>query len=204
MSLINLSVKDIMKFSKENKLGVVTGVNYRQNKMPAKYKSEFSYEEYSLDVECTSPSGQKVVYTFSKHGLANIQIGTNKKLYSLDSEERFSAENPELHNLTVAFMKLLSNKSDISYLEEELAYRTKSYNNVDKKRANFAPLKSYYNQQAIKQLEEFGENSRIYKFTKTELDRYTDLCNSLSTLKLFQGRCIKFLEKQISSVSENN
>ena len=203
MALRELSIKDLENFAKTQKLGKLVGVNYRENKMPARYSSEFSYEPFSIDLSVENTNGKTLTYTFSKHGLANIHDGS-KRLYKLDSEERFSAENPELSNLTIAFIKLMISKQIKNYAYNELKYRRESFGGLKNKYEHFLGIKAHYNNQVRFYTKLEGEDSTRAKFSKQEFDRYSALCDSLKNLKAFQTKCITMLEKQKMSEDESN
>lgn len=200
--LTEISINDIKKFFKEQNLGEIIGITYRENTDLSNQK--YLTEPYSLEIIVMGANKQKRGYVFSKHGLSNIfDPKKNKYAYPVDSEEQFSLDNPEYHALTYAWVKMLASKErSEKYISEEITYRSNLHKKIDEKRKNFAALRSYYKSEYAK-LEDRGEqNSKIGSITAKNLTYYTTLAEKLSTYKALQTKCIKHLERRKEEISE--
>ena len=199
--LLNIKLKNIVKFAKDNKLGEVTDISYRKN--PSRNPSMYSYEPYSIEVKFTNTNGYTKGIVFSSHGIANIYDGKHY-LYSTDSEERFSAENTELHPITIAWTKLVASESSSgSQIEDEIKYRRSLYAKADKTRSEVAALRSYY-KNTYARLEDSGEeNTRIGIQTKQLYDDYCQMSENLKANKSLQAKCIKALELRLEEIRES-
>lgn len=189
--LTELKIKEIINFAKRNNLGDVVAVNYKPNCL-----QNYIYDSspYSIEIICEKDNKTRS-YIFSEHGLANIYDG-KKSLYVTDSEERFSLENPEMHPITYAWVKLLGSLGNETYNNNEIAYRTKQHAKIDEQRKRYTALKSYYTSQ-IRKLEDVGNTSgKTYAMVKQEFETYTNLTENCSKLKQLQTKCIKALEAQ--------
>ena len=195
--LRELTIKDLQKFARDNKLKQILSVTYRTNNLenvPADCK--YIVEPDSIDITVLSEKGNELTYTFSKHGLANIKQG-RKKLYKFDSEEQFSSDNGELFSLTYNFVKLLASKGNPKYIHEELAYRRKLYNAAEEIRATHAPLKNMY-KKYIENFEKKGQtDTNTYKVYLKHYEYNTELSERASKAKLIHGKCMRYLESQV-------
>lgn len=198
--LLQIKLQSIENFIKDNKLGEIEEIRFRKN--PCKNPSTYSHEPYSIEVRYTSTSGTLKGLVFSSHGVANIFNG-KRYLYSTDSEERFSIENPELHKITYAWTTMLARELEsTSFIENEIDYRRKMHNKIDNERSKVAAIKSYYKNELSK-LEDSGQlDSRIGLQTKDYYMDYTLLSDTLSSSKALQTKCIKGLTQVLEDVKE--
>lgn len=190
--LTELKIKDIIKWAQENKLGNVEKINLNKN-----YNQGDIKNSYNIEIVIKTQKGTRS-YTFSEHGLANINDG-KKSLYAVDSESTFSAENAELHPITYSWVKFMGMQGIAGYNESEIEYRKAEHAKIDELRKRYSALKSYYTSE-VRKLEETGiNNNKNYNMIAKELELYTRLVDNCSKLKQLQTKCIKTLEAQLQN-----